>query len=208
MGQPHSQSLIDRIQACKNRSLLVVSHVGTTPSDGAVTLLLHSTPSTNHGEAPWRPSAIWQKKSTLSGPAKATVQVIGVAPYEWFASWRDTSWQRRGPDYEAFKQRLSDRLLRKFLEVAPQARDHIEYSELSTPLSTRHFSNHPYGEIYGLEHTPERFRLPWLRTRTPVRNLLLTGQDVVVVGVTSAAMSGVLAASVVLRRNLLSRITR
>ena len=141
-------------------------------------------------------------------PGKSTVQVIGVAPYEWFASWRDTSWQRRGPDYEAFKQRLSDRLLRRFLEVAPQAGDHIEYSELSTPLSTRHFSNHPYGEIYGLEHTPERFRLPWLRTHTPVRNLLLTGQDVVVVGVTSAAMSGVLAASVVLRRNMLSRITR
>ncbi len=41
-----------------------------------------------------------------------------------------------------------------------------------------------------------------------MRNLLLSGQDVVVVGVTSAAMSGVLAASVVLRRNLLSRITR
>ena len=84
-------------------------------------------------------------------------------------SWRDTGWQRRGPDYEAFKQRLSDRLLRKFLEVVPQARGHIEHSELSTPLSTRHFSNHPYGEIYGLEHTPERFRLPWLRTHTPVK---------------------------------------
>jgi all-trans-retinol 13,14-reductase len=142
-----------------------------------------------------------------SHPGRSAVQVIGVAPFEWFASWRDTRWQQRGADYDAFKDRLSARLLRKFLQVAPQADGRIAHAELSTPLSTRHFSNHPHGEIYGLEHTPERFRLPWLRTHTPLKNLLLTGQDVVVVGVTSAAASGVIAASVTLRRNMLSRIT-
>lgn len=141
-------------------------------------------------------------------PDKSTVQVLGMAPYEWFSTWETSAWRRRDTDYEAFKQRLHDRLAHKFLDCVPQAAGHIQTTEMSTPLSTKHFTNHSRGEIYGLEHTPERFRLPWLRPHTPVKNLYLTGQDIVMVGVTGAAASGVLTASTILRRNLLSRIQR
>ena len=141
-------------------------------------------------------------------PDMAAVQVLGLAPFDWFTKWKDTRWQRRGSEYEAFKERLEDRLARKFFRVAPRAAGHVETTELSTPLSTKHFTNHGSGEIYGLEHTPERFRIKWLRPHTPVKNLFLTGQDVLMVGVTGAAASGVLTASTVLRRNLFSRITR
>ena len=139
-------------------------------------------------------------------PNRAAAQVLGMAPYEWFAAWGGSGWQRRDADYEAFKQRLHDRLMRVFLKVVPQAEGHIVTTELSTPLSTKHFTNNARGEIYGLEHTPERFRLPWLRPHTPVKNLYMTGQDMVTVGVTGAAASGVLTASTILKRNLLSRL--
>ena len=94
------------------------------------------------------------------------------------------------------------------MRVAPQAEGHVQTTELSTPLSTRHFTNNARGEIYGLEHTPERFRLNWLRPNTPVKNLFMTGQDVVTVGVTGAAASGVLTASTILKRNLMSRLQK
>ena len=141
-------------------------------------------------------------------PGKAAVQVLGMAPYRWFEGWEDQGWQRRGEGYDAFKQRLHDRLMRVFVKVAPQCEGHVETSELSTPLSTRHFTNNARGEIYGLEHTPDRFRLKWLRPHTPVKNLFMTGQDVVTVGVTGAAASGVLTASTILKRNLMSRLQK
>ncbi len=78
--------------------------------------------------------------------------------------------------------------------------------ELSTPLSTKHFSNYSHGEIYGLEHTPARFRLKWLRPQTPIKNLFLTGQDTLTVGVGGALFSGVITASSILKKNFMSRI--
>jgi phytoene dehydrogenase-like protein len=79
---------------------------------------------------------------------------------------------------------------------------------LSTPLSTRHFMNHRRGETYGLSATPERFRLRCLTPRTPIRNLYLTGQDVVTLGVAGALMGGVVTASALLRRNLMSTLAK
>ena len=79
----------------------------------------------------------------------------------------------------------------------------LRVQEVSTPLSTRHFANYERGEIYGLAHSPERFAARWLRPRTPIRGLWLTGQDVATCGVAGAMAAGYLTASAMLRRNLL-----
>ena len=70
----------------------------------------------------------------------------------------------------------------------------IAFSELSTPLSTEHFTHAPAGAIYGIEPTPERYRNPWLRPRTPVRDLFLSGSDMASVGVMGGFVGGVLCA--------------
>ena len=85
----------------------------------------------------------------------------------------------------------------------PGLRGRIRHAELSTPLSTAHFAGYPSGEIYGLNHTPARFRERWLKPRTPVKGLYLTGQDISSCGVAGAMVGGVLTASVVLGRNLM-----
>ena len=79
-------------------------------------------------------------------------------------------------------------------------------SSPETPLTTRHFCSYGQGEIYGIEHSPQRFRQRILRPATPIRGLYLTGQDIVTCGVGGALMAGVLAASSILRRNLLAAI--
>lgn len=114
--------------------------------------------------------------------------------------------EARGEDYQALKQRFTDRLLDCLYQHVPQVRGKVQHAELSTPLTTRHFANYPRGEPYGLAHTPARFAQRFLRPRTPVRNLFLTGQDVTVCGVAGGLMSGVLCASYMLGRNLLSTI--
>jgi all-trans-retinol 13,14-reductase len=141
-------------------------------------------------------------------PGRATIEVITLVPYGWFERWQDTRWKRRGADYDAFKQRLAERLRGELERHVPAVRGKIEYCELSTPLTTRHFANFQRGEIYGLSATPERFRVRWLGPRTPVQNLYLTGADAAVPGVTGAMFGGALAASAVLRRNLVGGVAR
>jgi all-trans-retinol 13,14-reductase len=136
-------------------------------------------------------------------PGKSTIDVIAPAPWEWFSRWKDRSWKKRGQDYEDFKARLSERLLEEIYKQAPQTRGKVDYFELSTPLSTAHFSNYAAGELYGLEHSPYRFSQRWLTPRTSVKGLHLTGQDILFCGVGSALMSGVLTASTLLGPKLL-----
>lgn len=137
-------------------------------------------------------------------PGRATVELITFAPWDAFARWADGRWRRRGPDYDALKTRFADRMLDLLHAHLPQVRDAIDVVEVSTPLSTRHFANYGRGEIYGLDHTPDRFDARWLKPRTPVAGLWLTGQDVVTCGVAGALAGGYVTASAILGRNLLS----
>jgi all-trans-retinol 13,14-reductase len=137
-------------------------------------------------------------------PGRSTIQVIVLAKYDWFARWEDQQWKRRDEGYEAFKQRFTDRLLDVLYANVPQVRGKVDHAELSTPLSTRHFANYSRGELYGLAHSPARFRERSLRPQTPLRSLFLTGQDVAVCGVAGALAGGVLCASAILGRNLMS----
>lgn len=139
-------------------------------------------------------------------PGRSTIEAITLAPYSWFSAWKDTSWKKRGADYDAFKSQLEARLLETLYAQVPATRGHVEICELSTPLSTRSFASHPHGEIYGLAHTPERFEQRWLRPRTPIKGLYLTGADVCTAGVGGALMGGMLCSSAVLGRNALGTV--
>ncbi len=110
-------------------------------------------------------------------PGHSTVEVVAGTLYDFFRRWENTRWKKRGPDYEAYKAFLTDRLLQTLYRYVPAAQGRILHAELSTPLSTRDQVNHPHGEIYGLAHTPRRFELRCLGPRTLVRNLYLMGQD-------------------------------
>jgi all-trans-retinol 13,14-reductase len=129
-------------------------------------------------------------------------------PYKWFEKWKDERWQKRGEEYEAFKEQLSQRLLAHLYEQRPQLRGKIDYYELSTPLSTEYFTGYEQGEIYGLNHGPRRFRLDFLRAPTPIRHFYMTGQDIVTVGIGGALFSGVLTASAILKKNLVKQIIK
>jgi all-trans-retinol 13,14-reductase len=141
-------------------------------------------------------------------PGRATLEAVVFVPYHWFAPWEDSRWKKRGGEYDAFKQTLAQRLQQELERAVPAVAGQIDHAELSTPLTTRHFMNYPQGEAYGLAATPERFRLRSLTPHTAVRNLYLAGQDVASLGVAGALFGGAVAASAILRRNLVSKITK
>ncbi|MBX2908461.1 MAG: NAD(P)/FAD-dependent oxidoreductase [Chitinophagales bacterium] len=139
-------------------------------------------------------------------PERSTIEIVTLAPYEWYAAWSNQPWKKRGQDYEAQKEKLSQRLLEKLFEQEPQLRDKIDYYELSTPLSTKHFTNYEVGELYGINHDVKRFSQTFLRPKSPIKNLYLTGQDIVSCGVGGALSAGLLTASAITGKNLMKRL--
>ena len=141
-------------------------------------------------------------------PGRSTIDVVTLVSYDVFSRWTESRWKRRPEDYAALKAALAERLLALVYRHVPQVEGKIDTYELSTPLTTQHFASYARGELYGLEHTPARFRESLLRPRTPIPGLFLTGQDITTCGVGGALMGAVLAASAILRRDLMSRIMR
>jgi all-trans-retinol 13,14-reductase len=139
-------------------------------------------------------------------PGRSTAEVVTHAPWATFEKWKDTRWKRRGAGYDEWKQQTTERLAGELARQVPAVRGQIDYAELSTPLSTRHFTNHPHGEIYGLACTPARFRTRCLRAATPIRGLYLTGADLVTLGVAGALFGGMTAASAILGRDMIKAI--
>jgi all-trans-retinol 13,14-reductase len=128
-------------------------------------------------------------------PGKATIEIVAPAPYEIFERWAGKTWGKRGDDYDALKQSYGERLLEHLYARVPQVRGRIDYWEVSTPLSMQWFCGWERGELYGLDHDPSRLQQRWLRPRTRVPGLWLTGQDVMSCGVTGAMMGGLAAAT-------------
>jgi all-trans-retinol 13,14-reductase len=145
---------------------------------------------------------------TARHPERATLEVVTAVPYDWFSRWEGSPWKRRAADYDAFKQELALRMQTELENYVPEVAGKIDYVELSTPLTTRHFMNYERGEAYGLGATPERFRMRCLTPRTRAQGLYLTGQDVASLGVTGAMMGGVITASAILGRNLMAAVSK
>lgn len=139
-------------------------------------------------------------------PGKSSIDIITLLPYEAFEKWSDTSWKKRGDEYIALKAKIAERLLKELFKQLPQLEGKVNCSELSTPLTTQHFVNYSKGEIYGLDHSPSRFRQPFLVPRTPVKNFYLTGQDIVTAGVAGALFSGMLTATAITGKNVLKEL--
>ena len=135
-------------------------------------------------------------------PNKTTMEAITMSSIRWYDEWRNKEWKKRGDEYEEFKKHLTNRILESVYKHVPQIKNKIDYIELSTPLTVKNLANYKEGEMYGLEHGPKRFRQKWLKPKTPIKNLYLTGQDITTVGFTSAMFSGLLTSSVILKKNL------
>jgi all-trans-retinol 13,14-reductase len=124
---------------------------------------------------------------------RQTGEVITFVPWEPFTPWLGTKWQKRGEEYDEFKEELSEVLLSQYFENYPQLASMVRFTELSTPLSTHHFARSNRGSIYGLASEPDRFLNESLTPKTSVKGLYMGGVDVMAPGIAGALGGGALA---------------
>ena len=145
---------------------------------------------------------LWQQNH----PGTAAMEAITFSSFDSYQKWEKNPWRNRGEDYEEFKEKISQKIISMIYKHAPYLKDKISYYELSTPLSTRDMVNYNVGELYGINHTPSRFRQKWLKPKTSIAGLYLTGQDILTAGLAGALYAGVLTTSVILNKNLFKKI--
>jgi len=139
-------------------------------------------------------------------PGRSTIDIITMMSYDTVTEWEGSRWMKRGEEYEARKERMAQRLLEHLFEHLPHLREKVDHYELSSPLTVQHFCNYPQGELYGIDHSPSRFRQKFLQPRTPIKGLYLTGQDIVTCGIGAALFSGLLTASAMTGKNFMKKI--
>jgi all-trans-retinol 13,14-reductase len=127
-----------------------------------------------------------------------TAEIIAPLSYGGLQQFRNEPWRRRSPQYRQLKAKIAEALLGLVERHHPGFRKLVEYREVSTPLTTEHFTGHRSGSSYGYPATPERYRKTWLAPATRVRDLYLTGADAGSLGIMGAMMGGVSTAALLL----------
>ena len=219
-NHPHSKKFKERLKKVKQTESFICLFIGLNKSAqdlGIKNTNLWIYPGYNHDENvsnyqsdqeaefpvvyvsfPSAKDPVYQEKY----PKNATMEAITLAHWSWWDKWKNGAWKKRGDEYEAEKENLSQRILNKVFKHVPKAKDALDYYELSTPLTVKSLANYPLGEMYGINHTPERFKQRWLKPKTEIKGLYITGQDMFTVGVSSALLSGLMTVSSILNKNM------
>ena len=129
-------------------------------------------------------------------------QVDLLTPMTWekCAVWSGTEVGRRGGDYEAMKGRVADECIRLAERVMPGLRGWVSECYTSTPLTYRDYTGAPGGTAYGLRKDYRNPLAALLSVRTPVPNLFLTGQNLMLHGVHGVTMTALFTCAEVLGR--------
>jgi len=151
------------------------------------------------------PEGVFVTIPTLKDPSLRqdgihTVEVITVAPYDPFRRWEQLPHRKRGDDYLALKDDLTERILRAAERVIPGLSQRLLFQELGTPLTNKHFCACHRGAMYGTAKTRAQLGPAGFPIRTEIPGLYMVGASTMSHGVVGATMTGLMAAAEILGR--------
>ena len=117
------------------------------------------------------------------------VDILTPMKWECVEPWADKTPGKRGDDYVEMKNNISRQCLALAEQVIPGLTDIIERSYTSTPLTYYTYNNSPYGSAYGLRKDYSNVLGTILSPRTPLPNLFLTGQSLMLHGLHGVVMT-------------------
>lgn len=120
-----------------------------------------------------------------------TQQVDLLTPMTWSKCepWSNTQIGRRGDEYKHMKERVADECITLAERFIPGLHDMVTKRYTSTPLTYRDYTHTPEGSAYGLRKDFRDPIMTMLSPRTPIPNLLLTGQNLMLHGLHGVTMT-------------------
>ncbi|MDR1592555.1 MAG: NAD(P)/FAD-dependent oxidoreductase [Prevotellaceae bacterium] len=144
----------------------------------------------------WRPSGGGSAQSAMvscqapeSGIFTDNIDLLTPMTWTEVAQWEHTQIGRRGDDYVAMKQQKIEELLRLVEPRLPELHGAIDRIFSSTPISYQNYTRTVHGSAYGIRKDWNNPMTTILPARTPVQNLLLTGQSLNLHGVLGVTMT-------------------
>ena len=122
----------------------------------------------------------------------ATKMIVNcIMKFEQVEQWSNTTTGHRGEDYEQWKQKHIDKVLRRLEQLHPGIGECIDHVTASSPLTIRDYFNAKDGAIYGFSKDCNNLALTQLSIFTKVKNLYLTGQCINLHGICGVPLTAV-----------------
>ena len=123
--------------------------------------------------------------------SEALRQIDLLTPMPWHEcqAWTDTKVGHRGEDYKDFCKRKTEQCITLAEQYIPDLRSKIETCYTSTPLTYRDYLGSPEGGAFGMRKDCRASMLSFHSVNTPLPNLLLTGQSVILPGIEGVTMT-------------------
>lgn len=128
-----------------------------------------------------------------------------LTPMSWDAvsEWADSSVGHRPEAYKDFKQHKAKKCIDLAMHYIPELQDNIVEYWTSTPLTYRDYTGIPQGSAFGVRKSCTNLIGTVTSPATPLPNLFLSGQNLMLHGMLGTAMSSLLTCNIVCGRNLL-----
>ena len=186
----------------------------------SLTLRPDTLPYFNHNKFVYRQPNVWtfyDEPGSVGGvmiscrvPEKGmyATQIDLLTPMPWHICepWAETQIGRRGADYLAMKARYTDECITLAETVIPGLREMVSQTYTSTPLTYRDYTLTPNGSAYGVRRDCRNLVITMLSPRTPIPNLMLTGQNLMLHGLEGVSMTALLTCQEILGIEYIKKI--
>ena len=117
------------------------------------------------------------------------IDLLTPMPWHECRAWAETKVGRRGEDYKAFCQQKTKECIRLAEQYIPGLSEMVEQCYTSTPLTYRDYLGSPEGGAFGMRKDCRCSMLSFHSVSTPLPNLLLTGQSIILPGIEGVTMT-------------------
>ena len=117
------------------------------------------------------------------------IDLLTPMPWHECQAWAETKVGRRGEEYKAFCQQKTKECIRLAEQYIPGLSEMVEQCYTSTPLTYRDYLGSPEGGAFGMRKDCRCSMLSFHSVSTPLPNLLLTGQSIILPGIEGVTMT-------------------
>lgn len=181
-----------------------------------------SLPYFNHNKYVYRKPNVWTFHEDVDGiggvmvsarvPSNGRyveqIDLLTPMPWAWCQQWEATHMGHRGEGYTMMKHRMADECLALAEQVIPRLSTMVTERYTSTSLTYRDYNQTPQGSAFGVRKDSHNPLMTMLSPRTPLPNLLLTGQSVMLHGLEGVAMTALRTCSEVIGTEFIETIIK
>lgn len=140
----------------------------------------------------------WPENFLLITPASSTggayalnATIMSYMNIDDVRQWENTTVGKRGEDYQEFKRQKAEQVLDMVELKFPGFRKTVKKYYTSTPLTYRDYTGTVDGSLYGILKDSNDPIKTLISPRTKIKNLLLTGQNIILHGVLGVTIGSV-----------------